>query len=161
MTEQELQRVLDALKTRGEIKRLAKEIEKDVEKKEVFADLMSNFAHVDPYVATKKQIRMYLDREKKSQIRSNPIFIDEAFRCGHCQKSVPIGGVMIRDHCPFCLWGRHLDIIPGDRASNCGGLMKPLYFSVAGDTRWIHYSCTQCDHEFRVRSHPDDSLEIL
>jgi len=161
MTEQELQRALDALKTRGEIKRLAKEIENNVEMKDAFVALMVRFSHVDPHVATKKQIRMYLDRAEKSQIRSNPIFVDEAFRCGHCQKSVPIGGVMIRDHCPFCLWGRHLDNIPGDRASNCGGLMKPLHFSFAGDTRWIHYSCTQCHHVFRVRSHPDDGLEIL
>lgn len=160
MTEQELTEILDSLRSRGEIKRLAKQIERDESLQAVFFARMKQCSHVDPQAAIKKQIRMYLDRAESAQIRSNPIFVDESFRCGHCGRDVPIGGVMIRDHCPFCLWGRHLDHVPGDRASTCGGLMKPQHFSFAGDTRWIHYTCTQCHHTFRVRAHPDDATEI-
>ncbi|WDF05905.1 RNHCP domain-containing protein [Shouchella hunanensis] len=32
-----------------------------------------------------------------------------------------------RNHCPFCLYSKHQDIIPGDRASTCGGLMEPQH----------------------------------
>ena len=51
------------------------------------------------------------------------------FICSHCHKEVsdfPIG-TMQRNHCPFCLWSLHLDEeIPGDRKSNCHGLMQPI-----------------------------------
>jgi len=159
MTKQELQLALYTLQTRGQIKRFAKQIESEKSLLLLFQSLMEQYPYVDRKAALKKQIRMFLDRSQKAQIRKNPIFVDEAFQCENCGKSVPIGGVMIRDHCPFCLWGRHLDNVPGDRASTCGGMMEPQYFSSAGDTQWIHYSCTQCSHEFRVRAHPDDILE--
>ena len=160
MTREELHQELISLKTRGEIKRFAQMIQKDTQLESVFSDMMERSGRVDTTVPVKKQIRMYLDRSTAAQIRTNPIFIDESFVCGHCGKDVPIGDVMIRDHCPFCLWGRHLDNIPGDRAADCGGLMRPLSFSVAGGVRWIHYECTQCSHMFRVRSHPDDTQEL-
>jgi RNHCP domain-containing protein len=30
-----------------------------------------------------------------------------------------------RNHCPLCLWSKHLDVNPGDRASECMGMMRP------------------------------------
>ena len=86
--------------------------------------------------------------------------MDESFFCGNCSKEVSVGGSMIRDHCPYCLWGRHLDNVPGDRMAQCGGLMKPISFSFQGGVRWIHYHCSRCSHKFRVRSHPDDVMEL-
>tara|TARA_B100000683_G_C12442810_1_gene536864 strand:- start:322 stop:804 length:483 start_codon:yes stop_codon:yes gene_type:complete len=160
MTREELYQELISLKTRGEIKRFAQKIQKNTQFQIIFNDVMDSSGRVDTKAPIKKQIRMYLDRSSAAQIRTNPIFVDESFVCGHCGKDVPIGDVMIRDHCPFCLWGRHLDNIPGDRAADCGGLMKPLSFSVLGGTRWIHYECTKCSHQFRVRAHPDDTLEL-
>ena len=160
MTRTEVLEMLQGLKTRGEIKRCAQKIQKDGNVKSIFDELMCDLAHVPKEASIKKQIRHYLDRSSEAQIRSNPIFVDESFVCGHCHRSVPIGDVMIRDHCPFCLWGRHLDNIPGDRSAGCGGLMQPLSFSVSGGIRWIHYSCTLCRHKFRVRAHPDDALEL-
>ena len=160
MTKAELLDALTKVKTRGEIKRLALHIERNSDVAAAFAEVISFYEHIPENAPVKKQIRLYLDRSSSAQIRKNPIFVDESFVCGHCTKDVPKGNIMIRDHCPFCLWGRHLDNIPGDRAANCGGLMQPLSFSVAGGIRWIHYSCTACTHEFRVRSHPDDAAEI-
>ena len=160
MTHKELQQFLMSLKTRGEIKRFAQTVQRDAQIQKVFNEVMKNTGRVDTNSPIKKQIRMYLDRSSAAQVRTNPIFVDESFVCGHCNKDVPIGDVMIRDHCPFCLWGRHLDNIPGDRAAGCGGLMRPLSFSVAGGIRWIHYECTQCSHQFRVRAHPDDTQEL-
>ena len=160
MTREELQQALLSLKTRGEIKRFAQMIQRDTLLQHLFGNIMDSSGRVDTEAPLKKQIRMYLDRSSAAQVRTNPIFVDESFLCGNCGKDVPIGDVMIRDHCPFCLWGRHLDNIPGDRAADCGGLMKPLSFSVAGGTRWIHYECTKCTHLFRVRAHPDDTQEL-
>jgi hypothetical protein len=30
-----------------------------------------------------------------------------------------------RNHCPACLWSRHVDDRPGDRASPCRAMMRP------------------------------------
>lgn len=51
---------------------------------------------------------------------------DNAFICAHCGKSVEPMGSSSRNHCPFCLWSLHVDINPGDRANECGGLMRPI-----------------------------------
>ena len=45
----------------------------------------------------------------------------EDFTCGQCGAAVTGDGYT--NHCPLCLWSRHVDINPGDRAAECGGLM--------------------------------------
>lgn len=30
------------------------------------------------------------------------------------------------NHCPNCLWGKHVDVNPGDRQSDCRGMMEPV-----------------------------------
>ncbi|MBQ7124729.1 MAG: RNHCP domain-containing protein, partial [Clostridia bacterium] len=51
---------------------------------------------------------------------------DSGFVCLNCGKEVLPLGYSSRNHCPFCLSSRHLDINPGDRLSECGGIMKPI-----------------------------------
>ena len=53
------------------------------------------------------------------------------FRCSHCGAYVPtssvISGVVNRNHCPYCLWSRHLDSHKaGDRLSACKEEMRPV-----------------------------------
>lgn len=70
---------------------------------------------------------------------------DEGFVCGHCGKEVLPLGYTSRNHCPFCLWSRHLDDNPGDRASGCGGMMEPV--SAQPDAKKgyiITHRCTVC-----------------
>ena len=52
----------------------------------------------------------------------------ESFTCKSCGREVvPTGaGSNHRNHCPNCLCSQHLDIEPGDRAADCGGLMEPI-----------------------------------
>jgi hypothetical protein len=38
----------------------------------------------------------------------------------------PLVNGSYRNHCPACLWSRHVDVLPGDRAADCGGLMEPI-----------------------------------
>ena len=61
----------------------------------------------------------------------------EDFVCEHCGASVKGNGYT--NHCPCCLWSKHVDINPGDRAESCGGLMEPV--SVV--SRQGHYLLTQ------------------
>lgn len=49
------------------------------------------------------------------------------FLCAHCGKSVlALTNGSYRNHCPYCFYSLHVDNIPGDRQSQCGGLMKPV-----------------------------------
>ena len=48
----------------------------------------------------------------------------EDFVCANCGAKIKGNGYT--NHCPACLWSKHVDINPGDRASVCGGLMKPI-----------------------------------
>lgn len=52
--------------------------------------------------------------------------LDESFVCSHCGKTVKPLGYTSRNHCPFCLWSVHLDVNPGDRASECKGMLEPI-----------------------------------
>lgn len=84
----------------------------------------------------------------------------EDFECEHCGEKVVGDGYT--DHCPKCLWGKHVDDqIPGDRASQCKSLMEPVETSYEkGDFR-IHHMCTKCKHEFWVWCDDNDSRDEL
>ncbi len=38
----------------------------------------------------------------------------------------PLDNGSYRNHCPHCLYSLHVDELPGDRKSGCGGLMRPI-----------------------------------
>ena len=70
---------------------------------------------------------------------------DAGFVCVHCGQTVEPLGYTSRNHCPFCLWSRHVDVLPGDRANSCGGAMEPI--RVEPDRRRgyvIVHRCTVC-----------------
>lgn len=86
------------------------------------------------------------------------------FRCGHCSFAVPhfAPGTRHRNHCPICLWSRHLDDAPGDRAAACGGLMEPVAISPRPDGEWmVVHRCRQCDELRRTRIAGDDDPVAL
>ena len=88
-----------------------------------------------------------------------------SFRCGHCGLDVPgdAPGTAHRNHCPNCLWSRHVDDdAPGDRAAECGSLMEPIAISVRGDGEWVLvHRCRGCDHLSLNRTAGDDSPLLL
>ena len=49
----------------------------------------------------------------------------EDFICLNCGLNATGNGYT--DHCPKCLFGRHVDVMPGDRSEQCHGLMKPMH----------------------------------
>lgn len=48
--------------------------------------------------------------------------------CENCKKEFLLSapGTKNRNHCPFCLYSKHVDIADGDRRAECKGLMKPI-----------------------------------
>jgi RNHCP domain len=84
----------------------------------------------------------------------------EDFICGHCGKSVVGDGYT--NHCPHCLWSCHVDVAPGDRLSQCGGMMKPDRIEATKEGFVVIHVCTKCKYEKRnkVSSRDDFSVAI-
>ena len=83
----------------------------------------------------------------------------EKFTCEICGNSVE--GTGYTDHCPECLWSKHVDINPGDRKSECSGRMKPMGVEIKGGEYFIHYQCEKCGYTHRVKSRPEDNFEEI
>jgi hypothetical protein len=68
------------------------------------------------------------------------------FVCEHCGMGVrPLVNRSCRSHCPGCLWSKHLDVVPGDRAARCGGLMAPIAVRQDARRKWlIVHRCERC-----------------
>ena len=78
---------------------------------------------------------------------------DNAFICAHCGKEVLPMGSSSRNHCPFCLWSLHVDIMPGDRANPCGGQMQPIRSEPDPKHEFvIIHRCTKCGEIRRNRA---------
>ena len=81
-----------------------------------------------------------------------------AFTCVNCGAEVPplVGGGL-RNHCHACLHSLHLDVNPGDRASDCGGLLVPVGVLQSGKKGWVIISrCRKCGMTRRNRAALDD-----
>lgn len=88
----------------------------------------------------------------------------EPFTCESCGKDVsPLPHGSYRNHCPFCLCSKHVDAAgPGDRASTCGGIMKPASLDYDGKKGWsIIHVCTKCRKTIPNKAAPDDDLSVL
>ena len=66
----------------------------------------------------------------------------EDFICEHCGFSIEGNGYT--NHCSECLYSKHVDIDPGDRANTCGGLMKPIAIEKKGKEYIIKHKCIKC-----------------
>lgn len=88
--------------------------------------------------------------------------IDESFICEHCGKNVSKLEYTARDHCPYCLYSKHVDINPGDRANICKGLLKPIDIEKFKDTYKIIYKCEKCNELHKnIIAVDDDMNEII
>ena len=92
---------------------------------------------------------------------------DSGFTCAHCGKTVEPLGYSSRNHCPFCLWSLHLDVNPGDRASDCGGALEPIRVEVDPRKGYvIVHRCEKCGEIHRCRAAHEaktqpDNLKLL
>ncbi len=83
----------------------------------------------------------------------------ENFTCAHCGYDVVGNGYT--NHCPKCLWSRHVDNAPGDRAATCGGMMKPIAIETTKDSYTITHKCETCGKEIRQRAADNDDINTI
>lgn len=83
----------------------------------------------------------------------------EDFTCEVCGTKVK--GTGYTDHCPNCLWSKHVDVFPGDRKENCDGLMEPRGINKKNGKWQISYRCQKCDYKrFNLVSSQDNQAKI-
>lgn len=85
---------------------------------------------------------------------------DSGFVCEFCGKEVLPLGQSSRNHCPFCLHSKHLDVNPGDRAADCGGDMEPV--SAQPDAKRgfiITHRCKKCGAIRRNKAVPEAKVQ--
>jgi len=96
-------------------------------------------------------------------LRKNFIHKNESFTCLNCGFAVSAGDGFIRNHCPKCLYCLHVDKdTPGDRASMCRGLMKPVGLKTVSTGNFkIVFQCTKCPHIYVNKVLPDDNMDKI
>jgi hypothetical protein len=97
------------------------------------------------------------------------------FRCTHCGYYITtmrlVCGVNHHNHCPYCLWSRHLDLfVAGDRLSACKAPMRPVgltmkparnkYAPGDGELMLVHI-CKDCGQVSINRIAADDDAQSL
>ncbi len=101
---------------------------------------------------------------------------EQMFTCIHCDLPIvctpEVAGVLNRNHCPICLWSRHMDWRkPGDRRSNCRAPMEPVGLTLKrsrnkyaqerdGELMLIH-RCTKCGKLVLNRIAADDCSDLI
>jgi hypothetical protein len=99
---------------------------------------------------------------------------ETGFKCGHCHVFISaeaiLSGVNNRNHCPYCLWSKHLDLYKaGDRLAACKSLMRPVGLALkrtrkkygpqaAGELMLVH-RCVECGKVSLNRIAADDDVD--
>lgn len=95
---------------------------------------------------------------EKGYYKNHPC--NESFTCKNCGRMVVSNGAGSdhRNHCPNCLFSLHVDIEPGDRASDCGGHMEAVAVWVRKNDEWaIIHRCKVCGAFSSNRVAADDN----
>lgn len=87
--------------------------------------------------------------------------IDEEFICENCGEKISKLNYTARDHCPYCLYSKHVDILPGDRANTCVGLLKPIGIEKHKNTYKIIYKCSKCGQIHKNIMANDDNYDLI
>ena len=83
----------------------------------------------------------------------------ENFICEKCGFDVVGNGYT--NHCPQCLWSKHVDVNPGDRAGECGGMMEPIRVEVKNREYTIVHKCLKCGFGRKNKAVKDDNFDML
>jgi len=101
---------------------------------------------------------------------------NQEFICSHCGRKVFYNktiGTDYRNHCPYCLWSKHVDLKePGDRKSACQGEMEPigLTFKQEGINKYgeakqgelmLIHQCLKCNKISINRLAADDNSQVI
>ena len=125
-------------------------------------------------VATRKTRRR--SQWDRSSLCGGADWKNQDFKCVHCRgyvsTHISLAGVHNRNHCPSCLWSRHMDLVQaGDRLSACKAGMRPVgltlkisqkkyVFGQSGELMLVH-RCTDCENVSINRIAADDDAECI
>ncbi|MES2409554.1 MAG: RNHCP domain-containing protein [Patescibacteria group bacterium] len=82
----------------------------------------------------------------------------EDFVCEHCGAQVTGNG--FTNHCPKCLYSKHVDIFPGDRKAECGGMMPLIKLESVNNAYILTHRCVKCGYEKRNKMSEDDDFDM-
>lgn len=83
----------------------------------------------------------------------------EDFACEKC--GLKVYGNGYTNHCPRCLWSKHVDVNPGDREASCQGLMEPIGVESQRGEYIIIHRCIKCVVEKRNKAVKNDNFDVL
>lgn len=83
----------------------------------------------------------------------------EDFTCEHC--GVHVKGDGYTNHCPECLWSKHVDVGPGDRAATCGGMMEPISLEGSTGKYRIIQHCERCGISRPIGLSKNDNMKAV
>lgn len=88
--------------------------------------------------------------------------LDEEFICDNCGKKVKKLGYTCRNHCPYCLYSKHLDINPGDRLNSCLGTLEPIGIEHNNKKGYvIIFKCKKCGEIRKNKAAEDDNMDLI
>lgn len=94
--------------------------------------------------------------------KKNFIKLDEEFICDNCGKKVEKLGYTSRDHCPYCLHSKHVDINPGDRLEECRGDLEPISLDIDSKKGYvIVFRCKKCGRIRKNKAANDDNKDLI
>lgn len=83
----------------------------------------------------------------------------EDFICENCGNNIKGNGYT--NHCPNCLYSKHVDINPGDRACSCKGLMEPISILQKKGELVIIHKCLKCSFERKNKVLESDNRDKI
>ncbi len=83
----------------------------------------------------------------------------EDFVCDVCGTAVTGNGYT--NHCPKCLCSKHVDVQPGDRASDCHGTMYPVGYEQKNGAEFILHECRRCGFQRKNKVAPEDARKTV
>ncbi|MCX6705939.1 MAG: RNHCP domain-containing protein [Candidatus Woesebacteria bacterium] len=85
---------------------------------------------------------------------------EEDFICRVC--GIKVKGTGYTNHCPNCLFSLHVDEeVPGDRASNCKGLMEPIRAEIESGKYILTHKCQKCKKVTKNKTSENDNFEEI
>ena len=88
--------------------------------------------------------------------------IDEEFVCENCGTRVSKLGYTCRNHCPKCLYSKHVDVNPGDRQESCHGLLEPIGVEIDSKKGYvIIFKCKKCGQIRKNKAAKDDNIDLI
>lgn len=83
----------------------------------------------------------------------------ENFICEKC--GLEIIGSGYTNHCPRCLWSKHVDIDPGDRMESCRGLMEPVNAEESNGGWSLIHKCQKCGAIRKNKISKEDNFDEI